>query len=160
MRQHIKSISTLATLVFLTTTAHAQQTTANERVCDAPLVSVDPDGNVTRGSKAAAIQAVESGKAIRVGFGLGPGLGANGDFFLTHWFEAGWLTVMSGDVFTQTPIIHGQRPTSDPVVDMDFPDQAIRWVGTLGTNGQLHSKGLLDDKVADFKVYSWWCLAE
>ena len=130
-----------------------------DRLCDKHLLSVSPDGSVTRGSKAAIVEAVESGKSIRVGFGLGPGRGVDGDFSLTHWFNPSFMTVLGGEVFTQTPIIHSQRPVR-PAYDVDFPDAASRWVGTIGTNGQLHSKGLLDDKVADFQVYSWWCLAE
>lgn len=128
-----------------------------ERVCENHLVSITPDGEVARGSKAAAVAAVESGKSLRVGFGLGSG--STGGFYLTHWFEGVFLTVIQNNVFTQTPIIHGQRPTDDDQ-DIDLHDTANRWVGTLGTNGLLHSKRLLEDNVVDFKVYSWWCLAE
>lgn len=137
--------------------AQEQQGKITERVCENHLVSITPEGKATRGSKKALVDAVESGKSIRVGFGLGRG--TTGGFSLTHWFEAGFLTVLVDDVFSQTPIIHSQRPVR-PDYDVTFPEASSRWVATLGTNGKLHSKGLNSEKVAEFKVYSWWCLSD
>ena len=101
-----------------------------DRLCDKHLLSVSPDGSVTRGSKAAIVEAVESGKSIRVGFGLGPGRGVDGDFSLTHWFNPSFMTVLGGEVFTQTPIIHSQRPVR-PAYDVDFPDAGWAPLGQM-----------------------------
>lgn len=137
-------------------TSRAQDQNFEERVCENHLASVAPNGEVSQGSKQALVEAVESGKSIRVGFGLGRG--PTGGYFLTHWFEAPFLTVLASDVFTQTPIIHRQHPQPNDV-DILLPDTSAEWVGTLGTNGKMHSKFLNEDKVASFSVQSWWCLA-
>ncbi len=127
------------------------------RHCDIHLLSVRGDGEVTEGSKAALIEAVESGRAIRVGFGLGQG--ETGGYFLTHWFEAKFLTVLGEEVFTQTPQIHRQRPDRE-AGDVTFPDKAQLWVATMGTNGKLYSRFLDEDSVASHRVDSWWCQAD
>lgn len=127
------------------------------RHCDIHLLSVRGDGEVTEGSKAALIEAVESGRAIRVGFGLGQG--ETGGYFLTHWFEAKFLTVLGEEVFTQTPQIHRQRPDRE-AGDVTFPDRAQLWVATMGTNGKLYSRFLDEDSVASHRVDSWWCQAD
>lgn len=137
--------------------ASASAEEIKERVCSDHLVSVGDDGAVIRGSKARLAKAVESGHAIRVGFGLGKG--PTGGFFLTHWFEAKFLTVLGEDVFTQTPIIHRQAPQRQEP-DILLPTSSQQWIATIGTNGKLHSKFLDEEKVSDFNVYSWWCLAE
>lgn len=127
------------------------------RHCDIHFLSVRGDGEVTEGSKAALIEAVESGRAIRVGFGLGQG--ETGGYFLTHWFEAKFLTVLGEEVFTQTPQIHRQRPDRE-AGDVTFPDKAQLWVATMGTNGKLYSRFLDEDSVASHRVDSWWCQAD
>lgn len=158
MQQRYLTVVSLAIMAALAVAAKASaQENIQERVCNNHLVSVTPDGSVSRGTKQKLIEAVESGEAIRVGFGLGNG--PTGGFFLTHWFEAVFLTVIADEVFTQTPIIHRQRP-KHPDTDISFPNMSSRWVATLGTNGKLHSKWLQDEKVADFEVFSWWCLAD
>lgn len=154
----LKMMRTLGAIAMLAAAPTAGAIQIEDRVCREHLVSVTPEGEVTRGSKALLVQAVESGRTIRVGFGLGTG--NTGGFSLTHWFDAKFLTVMGEEVFTQTPIIHSQRPVRGAAPDIDFPDAASQWVATLGTNGQLHSKGLTADDVGDFKVYSWWCLSD
>lgn len=112
---------------------------------------------MTAGSKKALVDAVESGHAIRVGFGLGQG--TTGGYYLTHWIEAHFLTVLGENVFTQTPIIHRQRPDAEKG-DMTFPEKPETWVGTIGTNGLIHSRFLESDTVGTREVASWWCLAE
>ena len=127
------------------------------RQCENHLLSVNEKGEATDGSKAALASAVESGRAIRVGFGLGEG--ETGGYFLTHWFEALFLTVIKEDVFTQTPQIHRQRPNAEPG-DITLADKAQIWIATMGTNGKLYSRFLDEDTVGAHHVTSWWCLAD
>ncbi|WDI32694.1 hypothetical protein PUV54_05725 [Hyphococcus flavus] len=122
--------------------------------CSAPLVAISSEGDVLSGEKAALIDAVNAGRTIRVGFGLGQG--DTDGYFLTHWFEARFITVLGDDVFTQTPFIHRQRPDAD-ASDIFLTDESQKWVATMGTNGILHSRFLDDSKVATHKVDSWWC---
>ena len=124
---------------------------------DNHLLSVNGEGEILAGSKAALASAVEKGRAIRVGFGLGEG--ETGGYYLTHWFEAQFLTVLGEDVFTQTPQIHRQRPDAK-ASDITFPDKAQLWVATMGTNGKLYSRFLDDEKPNEHNVTSWWCEAD
>jgi hypothetical protein len=123
--------------------------------CARLLVAISSDGSVVAGSRAALADSVQSGHSIRVGFGLGEG--ETSGFFLTHWFEAQFLTVLAGHVFTQTPIIHRQRPQSE-APDITLTSEPMRWVATLGTNGRLHSRFLEEEEIGHHRVDSWWCL--
>ncbi|WP_417317445.1 hypothetical protein [Emcibacter sp.] len=155
-------ISLLCTALFVTgiiSPALADNTKAGTtpRVCTHHLVTIAQDGRVLRGSKENLVTAVEQGKTIRVGFGLGTG--KTGGFFLTHWFEAKFLTVLGTDVFTQTPIIHRQHPLREGN-DIQLPEKMQRWVATMGTNGLLYSRFLDEEKVGTHHVESWWCLPD
>lgn len=127
------------------------------RACKSHLLTVNGEGAVLRGSKAKLAAAVEQGHAIRVGFGLGEG--ETGGYFLTHWFEATFLTVLGENVFTQTPQIHRQRPDAQ-AGDVFLTQDPQIWVATMGTNGKLHSRFLNSDDIDDHSVTSWWCRAD
>ncbi len=129
---------------------------ASAGACAKPLVAITDEGAVSHGAKSALIEAVQAGRAIRVGFGLGKD--ESGTYVLTHWFEAHFLTVFEGEVFTQTPFIHRQRPSREEQ-DVLLTDEPMRWVATMGTNGKLHSR-FLEAEVGDHRVDSWWCLAD
>ena len=152
-----KAIHAVAALLWaVADTGLAQTEAPAPRACTDHILSVSSSGMVTAGSRAALAAAVERGDAVRVGFGLGRG--ATWGYFLTHWFDAKFLTVLGEDVFTQTPMIHRQRP--DPKArDITLNPKSSVWVATLGTNGVLHSRFMDEDEVSTHRVDSWWCRA-
>lgn len=136
--------------------AWGQESDAATPDCDNHLVSISASGEVIAGSKIALKDAVSSGRIIRVGFGLGSG--DTYGYFLTHWFDARFLTILGEDVFTQAPMIHRQTPDSVKG-DIKLYDAPVTWTATLGTNGALHSRLINEDTVSSHKVDSWWCAA-
>ncbi len=83
----------------------------------------DKDGNALNGSKAALITAISEGKPVRI-YWAGTRV--------QHVIDAGFLTVLQGEVFAQIPSVSGQRPSVDParVELLDTP-----WRAIFATNG-------------------------
>ncbi len=123
------------------------------------LARVEPDGTISAGSKAALRQAVEAGRAIRVGWALD--FNNDGRVDLVHWANASFLTVLGDEVYAQIPPIReqGGARKGDKVV-IQLAESSRRWYGLLGTNGVL--EGAFDDNSPKQVVPAriWWCLTE
>ncbi|MEM9014659.1 MAG: hypothetical protein AAGB02_06095 [Pseudomonadota bacterium] len=85
----------------------------------------DSEGNVVVGSKEALMDAVRSGKPIRI-YWAGRRV--------EHATDAQFLTIFDGEVFAQVSPIDAQRPDVDPArVFFRAPNQ--KWHAIVGTNG-------------------------
>ncbi len=85
----------------------------------------DADGNSLEGSKDELIEAVREGRPIRV-YWRGRRV--------EHVVDSHFVTILSGEVFVQTPTIRGQRPFTDPA-RIELAENGAEWTGLFGTNG-------------------------
>ncbi|NNF06144.1 MAG: hypothetical protein HKN21_05235 [Candidatus Eisenbacteria bacterium] len=105
----------------------------NPRVRPVPVnptwVSVyehDAEGVTLSGSKEALIEAVRAGQPIRV-YWAGRRV--------EHATDAGFLTILQGEVFAQIPEILGQQPSVDPPAIAFREPEGTTWTTILATNG-------------------------
>jgi hypothetical protein len=134
----------------------ASSALAQSPVCGTThLVTIEPDGSASRGTKDALLNAVSSGTPLRVGWSLDPNNDGIAD--LTHWTDAGFLTIFANEVFTQLADIQRQAPVRDDK-RVRMPAGRQRWTGLLGTNGWL--EGHFDDgsEPTATRVRSIWCI--
>lgn len=123
------------------------------------LARVEPDGTVSAGSKEALRQAVEDGKAIRVGWALD--FNQDGRADLVHWADATFLTVFGSEVYAQiSPIREQGGARKGEKVVLQLAESSRRWHAILGTNGIL--EGAFDDNSPkeSLSVRIWWCLKD
>jgi hypothetical protein len=124
--------------------------------CQAPLFGLDAQGKTTTGSRAAVAAAAQRGDQIRVGFRVGRGNGA--EDAVTHWVNAGFVSVFEGNVFTQLPVIHQQTPVPGKST-IRLADKLQDWYASVGTDGMLVSR-MNDEAPHSQPVAQLWCLAE
>lgn len=92
------------------------------------VLEVNKNGEIISGQKNTLIDAIRQGQNIRV-YWKGS--------YVEHLTDAHFLTIIEGEVFTQTPTIRGQKPTQHP------PSIELRendWTGIISTTGKFHSK--------------------
>lgn len=118
------------------------------------LVTVEPDGKVSSGSKDALRKAVLAGTPIRVGWELDPNNDQVPD--LSHWADSGFLTVFEGEVFAQIADIQRQQPQRGQA-RVVMPAGRQRWTGLIGTNGRLESHFDDGSEPTSVRVRSMWC---
>lgn len=85
----------------------------------------DKGGVAVEGSKQALIDAILAGKPVRV-YWAGR--------TVQHVVDAGFLTVLGGEVFAQMRPIMGQKPMTDPAVTIELRENT--WQTVLATNGE------------------------
>ncbi|WP_417451196.1 hypothetical protein [Kordiimonas sp.] len=83
----------------------------------------DGQGRAIEGSKQALVDAVLEGKPVRI-YWTGR--------TVQHVSDAGFLTLLQGEVFAQIPMITAQRPSTDPAT-VDLRDGT--WQSVFATNG-------------------------
>jgi len=98
----------------------------------------DENGEALYGDKSLLIDAVRHGYPVKIGWGGNR---------VEHVAEAGFLTILEGEVFAQINSIIGQAPRIDgDTVMIRFRPQN-KWTKIAGTNG--YSTGLMTDYFAD-----------
>ncbi|MEM7310628.1 MAG: hypothetical protein AAF682_28390 [Planctomycetota bacterium] len=103
------------------------------------LLETDAEGEVLSGSVEALREAVERGEPIRVGWALEFRMpGQDEPERLTHWCDAGFVTVWKGQVFAQIRDIYTQGPVFDRAA-IHLGREPHGWVAMLGSNGTLQS---------------------
>lgn len=141
----------LAVMVLLAAPAHAQ-----DAMCGSGhLVTIEPDGSASRGSKDQLKRAVANGLPIRVGWGLDTN--ADGIPEVSHWTDAGFVTDFEGEIFAQIPDIQRQSPVRGQARVL-MPVGRQRWSGLVGTNGRLESHFDDGSEPATTRVRSTWCV--
>ena len=129
---------------------------AQDAVCSVGhLLTVEPDGSVSRGTKDRLRSAVAGGLPLRVGWSLD--FNADGVVDVAHWSDAGFISVFEGEIFAQVADIQRQTPVrGQATIRMSVGRQ--RWSGIVGTNAVL--EGHLDDGSAptSLRVRSTWCV--
>ncbi len=111
----------------------------------------DAQGQTISGSKQQLITAVESGRPIRIVWPL------REDFI--HVADAGFLTVMNGEVFAQFDGIIRQIPDRETrrSIALDAENQS-QWHAIVGTTGALQafqsSQGQLNSRQFEYKWYA------
>lgn len=129
---------------------------AQESVCAGHLATIAADGAVLQGTKAAVLDALRRGSAMRVGWSLDSN--NDGTPELVHWADAGFLSEWQGEAFAQIDDIQQQAPKRDPT-RIEMPKGRRRWSGLLSTSGVL--AGHFDDgsEPIAVKLRTTWCLA-
>ena len=111
----------------------------------------DNDGVALTGSKDDLIEAVRSGKPVRVYFSMGR---------VEHTAEALFLTVFQGEVFAQTEEINTQRPVAanneDELSVIQFREAGQKWRMILGTNGYFSAFADGDEAPSEIQMAGRW----
>jgi hypothetical protein len=141
----------LLLFLFLSTSLFAQQLDP----CPGHLLTVEPGGIVSAGSKEVLISAVRSGTPIRVGWSLD--FNSDGKAELAHWADAIFLTEFEGEIFTQITEIQRQGPIRGKA-RIDLGDKPLHWTGLLGTNGTLEGRFDDDQPATQFPARIQWCI--
>jgi len=102
---------------------HANQVNPNWRL----VYAHDAAGKTLEGSKADLIDAVQTGKPIRV---------YTAGRTVQHSADALFLTIFEGEVFAQIHPIESQQPISNPP-RMLFRQAGQKWRMIIGTNGSV-----------------------
>ncbi|WP_223789973.1 hypothetical protein [Marinicella meishanensis] len=138
-------------LVSLLTVLSGCATTAHPNRTDWQLLyHHDATGQAISGDKQALIDAINQGRPIRLVWPIRP------DF--VHVADAGFLTVMNGEVFAQLPGIIRQIPDRETRrrMALDASGQS-RWHAIVGTTGEIQSfqsaLGELGQRQYAFKWY-------
>ncbi|MGF1606611.1 MAG: hypothetical protein ACFB22_09760 [Rhodothalassiaceae bacterium] len=105
--------------------------------CARPLAVIGFDAEVIAGSKQAVLSAADAGRRLRVGWSLD--FDEDGEADLTHWADAGFVSVFEGEVFTQVPIAHRQIPQRGNAA-IELSETAETWSGLIGTDGRLRGR--------------------
>lgn len=137
-------------LLMLCSHAFAQQTSN----CPNLLVKIDYNGKVISGSKAQLINSAQRGENLRVNWELDFDNDKKSD--LVHWMDAGFVSVLGGEVFAQFQSIHSQSPSIKKST-VSLPTIFNKWYGLLGSNGILQGRFKSDKEVRETKVKSTWC---
>ena len=80
--------------------------TALASSCPVHLVTIEPDGQESEGSKEALRNAFNAGLPLRVGWSLSFDDDAEPE--VTHWSDGGFLTEFEGEIFAQLDDIQAQ----------------------------------------------------
>ncbi|WP_445356064.1 hypothetical protein ACJJI5_09025 [Microbulbifer sp. EKSA008] len=148
----MKSKSWLLLTFFL---ARAIEVNAEQMAsCNDPILEVDFDGVVVAGSKKELSRVALSGVPMRVGWDLD----FNGDkkSDLTHWSDAQFTTVMSGEVATKVQSVHRQIPRVNDT-RIELSSEFGRWHGLLDSRGILLGRFEHSNRVDSDRVHSVWC---
>lgn len=123
--------------------------------CPVHLVTIEPDGQASEGSRDALRDAFRAGLPLRVGWSLS--FDDDPEPEVTHWSDGGFLTEFEGEIFAQLADIQAQGPRTG-TRSILMPAKRKRWSGLIGTNGVLESN-FDDGEVAPAtRVRSEWCV--
>lgn len=117
------------------------------------LITIEPDGSISAGSKQALRAAYRAGLPIRVGWAFD--FNQDGKPELSHWADAIFLTEFEGEIFTQVTEIHRQTPLPGKAHVVLNPKMQ-RWTGLLGSNGILEGRFNDAEEPNQMRVKSWW----
>ena len=123
--------------------------------CPLHLVTIEPDGRASEGSKEALRKAFQAGLPLRVGWSLN--FDADPEPEVTHWSDGGFLTEFEGEVFAQLADIQAQGPRLGKA-SISMPAKRKRWTGLIGTNGVLESNFDDGEEAPATRVRSEWCV--
>jgi hypothetical protein len=130
------------------------QPAASAQTPCAPLLSTEPDGKVSAGSKQRLIEAVRSGAPVRVGWELD--FERDGKIDLVHWAPAHFLTVFEGEVFAQIPPISKQEPILK-TADVRLAKSPGAWQGLLGSTGFVEGRFSDESETKRLPARVIWC---
>ena len=123
--------------------------------CPLHLVTIEPDGNASAGSKDALREAFRAGLPLRVGWSLN--FDADPEPEVTHWSDGGFLTEFEGEIFAQLADIQAQGPRLGKASIL-MPAKRKRWSGLIGPNGVLESNFDDGEVAPSERVRSEWCI--
>jgi hypothetical protein len=123
--------------------------------CPLHLVTVEPDGRASEGSKDALREAFRAGLPLRVGWSLSFDDDAEPE--VRHWSDSGFLTEFEGEIFAQFADIQAQGPRLGKASIL-MPAKRKRWSGLVGTTGVLESNFDDGEAAPSTRVRSEWCI--
>jgi len=145
----------MRTLFLVAALAATMSSAAKAEICKGRfLATVEPDGMVSAGTRAAVVRAARDGAPIRVGWELGPRRAP----VLVHWQDARFITVFEDQVFAQIGDIHEQFPVSKKG-QVDFPKTWSIWFASIGTDGRMVGRLSAEAAPSETRLVSHWCLA-
>jgi hypothetical protein len=146
---------TSARLVFAAVLTTLLSGAALASSCPLHLVTIEPDGQASKGSKEALRTAFRAGLPLRVGWSLS--FDDDADPEVRHWSDGGFLTEFEGEIFAQLDDIQAQGLRTGRA-SVAMPAKRKRWSGLIGTNGVLENN-FDDGEVAESaRVRSEWCI--
>jgi len=123
--------------------------------CPLHLVTIEPDGRASEGTKEELRKAFRAGLPLRVGWSLN--FDADAEPEVTHWSDGGFLTEFEGEIFAQFADIQAQGPQSGKASIL-MAAKRKRWSGLIGTNGVLESNFDDGEVVPSMRARSEWCV--
>ncbi|MCO1333261.1 hypothetical protein MO867_02805 [Microbulbifer sp. OS29] len=122
--------------------------------CADPILEVDFDGMVVAGSKRELAKVALSGTPMRVGWDLD--FTGNKQPDLTHWSDAQFTSVVSGEVATKVQSVHRQIPRVEEE-KVELSAEFGRWHGLLDSRGVLLGRFEHSEMVNQDRVHTVWC---
>jgi hypothetical protein len=145
----------MRTLLLVAALAVAAASAARAEICQGRLLAtVEADGAVSEGSRAAVVRAARDGAPIRVGWELGPRRAP----VLVHWQDARFITVFEDQVFAQIGDIHEQFGDTGKA-HVDFGKAWSLWLASIGTDGRMVGRLSAEAAPTETRLVSHWCLA-
>jgi hypothetical protein len=123
--------------------------------CPLHLVTVEPDGQASAGSKETLRNAFRAGLPLRVGWSLSFDDDAEPE--VTHWSDGGFLTEFEGEIFAQIADIQAQGLRTGRA-SIAMPAKRKRWSGLIGTTGVLENNFDDGEVAQSVRVRSEWCI--
>jgi hypothetical protein len=123
--------------------------------CPLHLVTIEPDGQPSAGSKEKLREAFRAGLPLRVGWSLN--FDEDDEPEVVHWSDSGFLTEFEGEIFAQLADIQAQGPRLGKA-SISMPAKRKRWSGLIGTNGVLESNFDDGEAAPSERVRSEWCI--
>ena len=119
------------------------------------IYAADKNGNVISGNREKLVEYVNNGNPIRVGWDLHIQV-KDSVHTMTHWADAGFITILEGHVFAQIKSIYRQGPKRPkegelPAVFLSNAEPN-GWVAIIGTTGIMRRKSKRDEEMIQFMM--------
>lgn len=134
------------------------------------VYQADRNGDTQSGDLSDLLAYVQQGNPIRIGYELVASF-QDSTWVITHWADAGFITILGGHVFAQISGINSQGTSFDKSQPGVFltNDGPNSWVAIIGTEGTLRSKfpiaewmkGIPEEEIKameKMKVKTYWAV--
>lgn len=143
----MRSISkVILTILLLSAITGISQTSNSYSI----VLTTNKEGEVITGSREKLIEYINNGSPLRIGWDLH--IHAKDSIYtMTHWTDAGFITILEGHVFAQIKSIYVQgpkHPKKDEVASVFLNnDEPNGWVAIIGTTGVMRQKFKKDEEM-------------
>ena len=110
------------------------------------ILHVDKDGKTIEGDKGPLINTIRKGYPVRVGFA---------GRTVEHVTDAGFLTILNGEVYAQIDSIITQQPSKE-FSTLGFRDVNKSWRAILSTKGTLTAIATGETSASEHQMATFW----